>query len=104
MTSSKTYGYYKTKDECIQAIEKDMIKEEQLTNNNIEIQAIEYKRYSTLYAGLVNEKVFIIDINNDTVCGMEYDFNSKDDFTEEEIEQLANDILDGKFLNNSKTV
>ena len=28
MTSSKTYGYYKTKDECIQAIEKDMIKKE----------------------------------------------------------------------------
>jgi hypothetical protein len=39
MTSSKTYGYYKTKDECIQAIEKDMIKEEQLTNNNIDLKS-----------------------------------------------------------------
>lgn len=100
-TSSKTYGYYKTKDECIQAIEKDMIKEEQPTNSDIEIQAIEYKRYSTLYAGFIGEKVFIIDINNDIKCGMEYDFNSSYDFTEEEIEQLANDILDGKYKNNN---
>lgn len=100
-TSSKTYGYYKTKEECIQAIEKDMIKEDQANNSNIEIQAIEQKKYSTIYAGVINEKVFIIDINNDTVCGIKYDFNSKDDFTEEEIEEILNNILDGKFKNNS---
>jgi len=78
-----------------------MIKEDQVNNSNIEIQAIEQKKYSTIYAGVINEKVFIIDINNDTVCGIEYDFNSKDDFTEEEIEEIVNNILDGKFKNNS---
>jgi hypothetical protein len=97
LTSSKTYGHYKTKEECIQAIEKDMIKEDQVDNSNIEIQAIEQKKYSTIYAGFIGQKVFVIDINNDAVCGMEYDFNSNDDFTEEEIEQLANDILDRRY-------
>ncbi len=104
MTKSNTKGFYKTREECIQEIEKDMIREEQPIKSNIEIQAIEYKKYSTLYVGFIGEKVFIIDINNNTVCGMEYDFNSHDNFTEEEIEQLANDILDGKFKNNNTMV
>lgn len=103
MTSSKTYGYYKTREECIQAIEKDMTKEEQDVEEitDITVDAIQQKKYSTVYAGFIGEKVFVIDIINDTVCGMEYNFNSNDNFTDEEIEQLANDILDGKYKNNS---
>jgi hypothetical protein len=104
MTKSSTKGFYKTKEDCIQEIEKDMIKEDQPINYDIEIQAIENKRYSTLYAGCIGDKVFVIDINNNIKCGMEYDFNSKEDFTEEEVEQIANSILDGKYINNNDIV
>jgi hypothetical protein len=103
MTSSKTYGHYKTREECIQAIEKDMIKEDKAeeVNTTIKVEAIEYKKYITVYAGFIGEKDFIIGIYNDIKCGMEYDLISNYDFTEEEQEQLANNILDEKYKNNS---
>lgn len=60
------------------------------------ITEITEKRYSTIYKGFYGNRYFEIDINNDQVIAMEYELIIGQ-FEENEIEQLANDILDRKY-------
>lgn len=59
----------------------------------IQILEKEEKRYSVVYTGYWNGRYFKIDICRDKLIAIEYEL-LEGQFEDDEIEQLANDILD----------